>query len=277
MPAFQDSDGSALTPKQLILHGPPEHPSPEHADHLHLPSSPLSQEVGGNDNESSTEDYLSFEGESDSESEASEEGQTEEQRQAEYDARELERQRVLAAAGLIVKHDTRSAPHRPARSKSLRTHRPAPAVPGQSSQPGKPAPERDLPPIPIDDDSTAGDPVLRVDDAFDRYEAYKQSLPQRASIASVSDTPSSPSTSSLALSPTMSRDDNRSSGYSGLLSFLGRRTPVVDSDKRSNLNGLIISGPIGNIPTPSPESSPAFGSVREYVSIIMTLNTSFNM
>jgi actin cytoskeleton-regulatory complex protein PAN1 len=255
MPAVQDSDGSAPTPKQEIHHTPPEH-----ADHL--PSSSLAKEVYGDDNELSTEEYLSFEGDSDSESETSEEGKTEEERQAEYDARELERQRVLAAAGLTLKHDTKSAPRAPARSRSLRTRRPAPAVPSQSSQSGKPAPERDLPPVPVHDDSTAGDPLLRVDDAFDRYEAYKQSLAHRTSIASASDPPSSPSASSLTLAHTTSREDNRSHGYSGLLSFLGRRTPVPDSDKRFNLNGLTISGPIANVPAPSPESGPAFGSVR---------------
>lgn len=260
MPASQVSDGTASTQKQVIRHTPPKH-----ADHLPT-SSPLIQEVDVNDDESSAEEYLSFEGESDSESEASEEGQTEEQQQAEYAARELERQRVLVAAGLIVKHDATSAPRPPARTKSLRTHRPAPAVPNQSSQPEKSSPMRDLPPIPVDDDTGSGDPILRVDDAFDRYEAYKDKLAQRVSIASSYDTPTSPSASSMTLGPTLSRDESRGHSYSGLWSFLGRRTPVPESDKRSSIGGLTISGPITNGSIPSPESSPAFGSVSTCVS-----------
>jgi actin cytoskeleton-regulatory complex protein PAN1 len=257
VPASRSSDRAAPTLEQA------RHPTPpKQVDNVR--SSPLAREVYSDDTTSSTEEYLSFEADSDSESEASEEGQTEEQQQAEYEARELERQRVLAAAGLIVKHDANSAPRPPARTRSLRTRRPAPAAPSQSTQHEVSAPERDLPPLPIAEESSSGEPVLRVDDAFDRYEAYKQNLAHRVSIGSSYDAPSSPSASSLALSPTMSREESRSHGYSGLLSFLGRRTPGPDSDKRSNISGLTISSPIMNTNSPmapTREGSPAFGSV----------------
>ena len=269
MPAFQGSNETAPTSKQASPHIPPKLSD-------NPPSSPLAKEIDGDDNKSSTEEYLSFEGDPDSESEASEEGQTEEQQQVEYKAREIERQRVLAAAGLIIKHDAKSAPRPPARTKSLRTHHPAPTTPTRSSPQEKSPQERDLPPIPVDEDSSSGDPILRVDDAYDRYEAYKQNIGHRTSLASSYDAPSSPSASSLALSPTMSREENRNHGYSGLLSFLGRRTPGTDSDRRSNLSGLTISSPILNTPmSPSRENSPAFGSVGTCVHLTVILNCIF--
>ena len=262
VPTFQASNGTATRSKPDSSHTPLKHGD-------NLPSSPLAKKIDVDDEESSAEEYLSFEGDSDSESEASEEGQTEEQRQAEYEAREIERQRVLAAAGLIIKHDVKSAPRPPARTKSLRTRRPAPIAPTQSQQ-EKSILERDLPPTPVGEGSSSADPIQRVDDAFDRYEAYKQNMGQRASVASSYETPSSPSGSSI-ISPSLSREESRSyGGYSGLLSFLGRRTPGTDSDKRSNLSGLTISNPISNrSKPPSREGSPAFGSVGIHVFLLI--------
>ncbi|KAF8589690.1 hypothetical protein K439DRAFT_300209 [Ramaria rubella] len=230
-------------------------PTPKHEEPPHNPS-PLAKEVTVDD--ASSEEYLSFEEDSDSESEESEQGQSEEQRQAEYEARELERQRVLSAAGLIVKHDHKTAPRPPPRTKSLRTHRPAPATPHRLSQIEKSRPDRDLPPVPVEDDVPPAELILHVDDAFDRYETFKINLGQRSSTASASSYetgPSSPGASSF------SKDETRSHSYSSLLNFLGRRTPGNDSDKRLNLSNLTISAPILNgSKNPSRESSPAFGS-----------------
>jgi hypothetical protein len=267
MTACQGSGGTALLPSPPL---PPPAAPVLKQDHSPPAAFPIAQEVGGDDNDDDeSEEYLSFDGDSESESEASEQGQSERQRQEEYEARELERQRVLAAAGLIVKHDAKSPPRPPARTKSLRTHRPAPAAPDRPSLVHQVSTDRDLPPVPVDESPMPPEPILRVDDAFDRYEAYKQNQGNRVSIASSYDTgPSSPGATSFSLSPTLSREESRSHGYSGLLNFLGRRTPGAESDRRSNISGLSISGPIISGPiSSSRENSPAFGSVRT--------NTSF--
>lgn len=197
------------------------------------------------DDDDESSEWLSFDEDSDDELE---QDQTEEQRLTEKKDRERERQRVLEAAGLIVQRDGNA----PTRKKSVRPSRPAPA-----------APNRELPPLPQEDAPPPETPI-HLDDAFERYQNFRQVVGNRLSIASVES--SVPSNNDGPNSPpghfrSTSKEENRSS-YSSLFNFLGRRTPAADSDKRSHLNGLVISGPILNTPpTPSRESSPAFGSV----------------
>ncbi|KAI0085934.1 hypothetical protein BDY19DRAFT_963763 [Irpex rosettiformis] len=185
--------------------------------------------------EGSYETADSFESSSDEEEEL-----TEEQRKAEREARELERQRVLSAAGLVVMKSDRKPPPRPARRKSIRKHRPPPAVPEKRQTPSRPP--KDLPILPDTDNK---DTSLRLDDAYERYEAYKQSTAnfKRLSSASI-DTSASLSvySPSLTLSPSPSNDqENTSQTGSHFLSFFGRKTPANDGETRTR---PIISGPI---------------------------------
>lgn len=189
-------------------------------------------------------------------------------RKAEAEARALERQRVLEAAGLIIKPADASAPPRPPRK-----HRPPPKVPERSSRAtpdtlSRSQVERDLPEIPKGEE-----PAMRLEDAYDRYEAFRRRQQEpppsgnRLSIVSTSSLESSPMVSSptgtvfsvqapsLAQSTSSSTGETARHGASAFLhSFLGRRTPGPEK------NRLTISAPIpsgGEIPrTPSP----AFGT-----------------
>jgi hypothetical protein len=211
------------------------------------------------DDESSDSDYQSFADDSDDEEDNQES-------KAEREAREHERQLVLQAAGLIVKKDVKPPP-RPPRPTAGQRRRPAPAAPDRSIL----STGKDLPQVPDEID-----PNRRIDDAFDRYESFRHTHGNvnlnRLSVASIETTASSSSISTLApsgswrdsvssaptsLAPSASRD-SESSGYSHLLHFLGRRTPVSDSDGRAR---PVISGPILNkTVTPPRENSPAFGT-----------------
>ncbi|KAG9017136.1 hypothetical protein FRB90_001611 [Tulasnella sp. 427] len=194
-------------------------------------------------------------------------------RKAEAEARALERQRVLEAAGLIIKPADAGAPPRPTRK-----HRPAPSVPHRAPK-TIPEPtsgnrfERDLPETPKEEE-----PVMRLEDAYDRYEAFRRRQQEppasgnRLSIVSTSSLESSPVVSSptgtvfsiqapsLAQSTSSSASEMARHGASAFLhSFLGRKTPVPDK-KTLTISAPTISAPIlnaGDIPrTPSP----AFGT-----------------
>lgn len=180
-----------------------------------------------------------------------------------WEAREKERQRVLEAAGLIVNEDVKPPP-RLERVRSIRKRRPPPAAPQRLSTISNYSVSKDLPLIP-DSEPSPADHSTRLDDAFDRYEAFKQQTPNsnRLSIASSFETAqSSPSGSpAVSLSPSTSGVSKDSDGrsYSYLLNFLGRKTPGSDGPEKRTLT---ISAPIINNPdSPSRENSPAFGSV----------------
>lgn len=162
--------------------------------------------------------------------------QTEEERKADREAREIERQRVLEAAGLIIMKSERAPPPRPARRKSVRKHRPAPAVPAQVRR--QTHDTKDLPNIP---GSESQDTSLRLDDAYERYEAHKQSNAQlnRLSTASL-DTSSSFASPSVSFTRSPSVDHEGRS-HSNFLSFFGRKTPANDGEGRTM---PVISGPI---------------------------------
>ncbi|KAJ3537063.1 hypothetical protein NM688_g6740 [Phlebia brevispora] len=184
-----------------------------------------------------------------SESSGEDEEQTEEQRRAEREARALERQRVLEAAGLIVTKTDRKPPPRPARKKSVRKRRPAPAVPMDRPRTGTGEdPALDLHAEP-DHELDARENSLRLDDAYERYEAFKNSSPNmnRLSMASVDTTISfgssapSPSPSVTILGSPLAEADGRSHS-SHFLHFFGRnKTPANDGEAPSR---PVISGPI---------------------------------
>lgn len=216
------------------------------------PSQESAEDSDGSD-DSDTE-YLSFD---DSDREYQE---TEEQRRVEREARASERERVLEAAGLIVRKDERRPP-----PKTPRKHRPPPAVPDRLAIITELASEKDkgLPSVPASQDGTES--VLYVNDAYERYEAFKQSQLNRVSVASSVEITPSPTVASPTLSVAFStsKADSSEGRFSDKLrDFLGRsRTP---EERRTNLT---ISGPIsGPILTrePSPavgETSAAFGAV----------------
>lgn len=193
---------------------------------------------------------------------------SEEELDREREARESERVRVLQAAGIVIKEDGKERPPSPVRRRSSRKHRPAPARPSHSSNARDSIASikstRDLPPLPsVTDEAQSMDSVKpQLDDAYERYENFKQQLDQRASIASY-DSISQPSPDTVTSgSPKPQESKGR---HSALLSFLGRRTPVNDGERRS-ISSLVISGPI--LPESaaiSRDNSPAFGSVRNKI------------
>jgi hypothetical protein len=163
---------------------------------------------------------------------------------------EKERQWVMQAAGLVVTADA-NAPQGPRRKR-----RPAPAVPRRSSATSSIL--KDLPPIPGPD--TTSDAVLALDDAFDRYEAFKHSHGgvNRMSVGSIDTVSSSLGTSPIV--QTSSREgESQNRTQSSFLNFLGRKSPAGELEKRS------ISGPIMINSTPPREASPAFGTVSIFL------------
>jgi hypothetical protein len=164
-----------------------------------VPSSPSSDEGSaftrgsqGNTNETESEsasdgtatEYHSF---SDSDVEDDEAAMTEEERKLEREMRAAERQLVLEAAGIIVKKDaTRRPSLRLQRRRAIGSvqpkHRPAPAPP--------PAPLT-VPTTSQGPDLTEQPPTpaeAHLDDAYERYEAFKQHA-SRSSISSIEQVP----------------------------------------------------------------------------------------
>lgn len=223
--------------------------------------------------DSSDEEYHSFE--SDSESEEKPQQQSEDEKRKEHEARALERERVLAAAGLIVKKEHgRPPPARPSRRKSVRKRRPPPETPKHQGgdRPGKSRrSEKDLPATPetVEPYSPAVEPIMHVDDAFERYETYRKTKDYRMSVSSIDSLThfQSPVSPPPTLTPSVSRE-SESRGHSALFNFLGRKTPGSDTEKPR----LQISAPIlqtaATSESPSRENSPAFGMVSVLIMIM---------
>ncbi|KAG1741756.1 Rho family DH domain-containing guanine nucleotide exchange factor [Suillus paluster] len=186
------------------------------------------------------EDYFSLDG-TDDDSEGSDAGTVEDE-----DARELERQRVLEAAGLII--DTSSSMMAPS-DPPVQKRRPPPVTPHRVSIVS--ATSKNLPPVPtVDLTDTELDSTSRLDDAFDRYEVFKKTngnLTNRMSVSSFDTSPSSPPRSPVvSLAPSLNHRDGESR-TSQFLSFLGRhttRSTTPEPEKKT----LVISGPIINTP-----------------------------
>jgi hypothetical protein len=232
--------------------------------------------------DSATTEYHSF---SDSDSEDDETAMTEEERKLEREVRAVERQLVLEAAGIVVKKDTtgRLPPHLQRRRTVAAVrpkHRPAPAPPPPSAPAATPAQPPDL-----------GELVLptrvqeHLDDAYERYEAFKQHS-SRLSISSVDQLsplpPASPSpgSGSFSFAPSQTReshpDKERSkesvstSSYGSRLShFLARsRTPIQERETRvmPTISAPIMSASSSSgtvtLSSPTRGDSPGFGLVR---------------
>lgn len=266
MLAKEHPDSSTqVTDSQLTMDDPPK------------VSASLDCDESDEEDDSDTSDYFSTNGSDDSDGDNEDYPEVKTERAA----RAHERQMVLEAAGLIVKQDEKKPPPRPARSRSI-NHRPAPAAPQRTKQlPPLPDPEPEYRP-----ESDNIDHAARLDDAFDRYEAYKNSQSNRMSIVSSIDTNqmnkrmSIASVETLALSPamsTISKEGDNVRGYSHFLHFLSRsKTPEGELSKKP----LSISSPI--IPqspgleglSRSESESPAFGTVSvlsEYI-VLFTMS-----
>ena len=211
------------------------------------------------------------ESESESEGESDDEAKSPRTRQAEREEREQERQRVLEAAGFVIKPAEGGSTVGRSRSVKL-SRRPPPPTPIRRpastdlEETDKPPPERDLPPVPengVDEevDQDAGSPS-HLDDAFERYENFKQRDPRRMSVVSTTSTmdsmPAASSTTSASTIPSSSR-----TAYSRFHDLLSRKTtPVADDRPAPRITTASISGPIPSVSTPiSRDHSPAFGSV----------------
>ena len=245
---------------------------------IEAPPSQIGQEIDQDDPNS--EDSSEGWDDSDSDIEPSEdEEMAEEQRQHEREQRELERIRVLEAAGLIIKQpaEGKIPPAPPVRRRSTKKgRRPPPAAPSLPMTTSDR--ERELPPLPPQS------PRARLDDAYERYEVFKtreaanSSAANRDSMAfTTSDAssipPSSPRMSitpgmgTVSLSPSPSAlQESKSGGYSSLLGFLSRsKTPVEEKRTFSvaSISAPMISAPIPvtTVAAPTRENSPAFGSV----------------
>jgi hypothetical protein len=233
-----------------------------------------------NASDSTASGYHSF---SDSDSEADESTMAEEERKLEREMRAAERQLVLEAAGIIVKKDmTRRPPPHIQRRRTIASvrpkHRPAPAPPTALPTVAITGQGLDLSELPPPTPAKAP-----LDDAYERYEAFKQSA-SRLSISSIDQlpplSPVSGSSGSLSLPPAQSREslpdkekvkDNvsTSSSYGSRISqLLARsRTPVQDKETRimPTISAPIISttsSGTGTLSTPALEESPGFGLVR---------------
>ena len=241
----------------------------------HVPELHIEVPDARSDSESSDEDDTDSEyataSESESEGSDNEEELSEEARWQEREARAAERQRVLEAAGLIIKQESQPPP-RPVRRASRR-RRPAPAVPERPSQLSpSPSPHKGLPALPDagaegeeEGETEENGQSFRLDDAYERYEAFRQShlsasASNRLSMASVESgtsaaSPTAPSFASAAQTPTVEERH----GGSGFLHFFGRsRTPANEGDATSTRP--IISAPILQR-EPSPGLEAEFGSV----------------
>lgn len=229
---------------------------------------------GSNESDDSSEDEFMTSSESEDEA-----PQTDAQRQEERQQRELERQKVLEAAGLIVKQSTEKRPPRPpvrTRSSRRSTSNKEDLVLPKESHESKAHHDRELPSLPPLSPPNDG---RNLDDAFERYEAFKQqeastnatNLANRQSVISNASTyastvppssprqPVSPGPLSATL-PSSASVHSTESKISSLLHFLGGRTRTPGESSSTTTERKVISGPIA-LSSPSRENSPAFGSV----------------
>lgn len=214
---------------------------------------------GGDESDSDSEAYLSFD--SDIENDENGEPLSEAARHADHLARELERQRVMNAAGLILKRD-QNAPPRPTARKPPRSRRRPPPAPKRSSS-GLDL-DRNVPSIPGSPTSS----LIKVDDAYDKYEHFKQNntndpRANRISVASTDTGPPSPASLSLHLSPSRDGTEGGQRGPGGLLQLFSHRTHASSPVERRSVAS--ISGPIIDDSSSSHASiteSKNFGNVR---------------
>jgi hypothetical protein len=224
-------------------------------------------DVSEDEDSSDNEEYHSFESDTPSSEREEERELTEEEKHRDHKARALERQRVMEAAGLIIKAAQGSTPP----PRPLRRRRTPPQTPQRQSTASLGS-NKDLPPPPPPEPepSSAVEPALHVDDAFERYENFLKTKDYRLSVASFDSGPP-PSPGAGSISPPILSASNSTSGKEGesrahsFFGFLGRsRTPGSENERpRLQISAPIpLAGNAGSMDAPSPrEASPAFGSV----------------
>lgn len=201
---------------------------------------------------------------SSAEPESSDDESTSEGENGDHAARELERQRVLEAAGLIVKQ----APPRPPRKR-----RPAPKAPlgrrGGSNEPRQDAGvsrDKDLPDRP----HSPAESILRIDDAYERYQAFRESRDGRMSLALFQggrgtglgvSIPAAPPSPSATVSSIPSATDQTKAA---IKSFFGRGPERERERERPRvISAPVISAPISSGGAVERGNSPAFGMVSD--------------
>ncbi len=236
---------------------------------MSAPIDEKSTQSDDSDEDSSEEEYHSFE--SDSDDETSPEHLTEAEKRQEHEARELERRRVLEAAGLILKKEQGGPPPRPPRRRSAKKRRTPPQTPGRKHSVLSLSPEKSLPATPEPEAISTRDSILHVDDAFDRYEAYLMNKDNRVSVSSFDSAPLSPGLPP-SMSPVPSKEIEAKS-HLNFLNFLGRKTPVTDAEKpRLQISAPMPISSSNSVGSPTRDNSPAFGSVGA-VSVIYLFYT----
>ncbi|KAK2460698.1 hypothetical protein APHAL10511_007168 [Amanita phalloides] len=216
----------------------------EHAEFI---DASVAEDDVDNCSDDSTSDYVSFESEDEADATPA---------VVERQARERERQMVLEAAGLIVNKSIQPPPVISPYSKE----KAAPAVPRRRSvRRGDPY-RKDLPPLP---DAEPMDHAARLDDAFGRFELYRNQHLSHNRLSMISadsvslSSPTISSTSSTTLSSTRGLEGQWR--YSHFLQFLsGLR---VQEQEKKSISTLTISGPISGVSADASRSmSPIFGT-----------------
>ncbi|KAH7317531.1 hypothetical protein B0J17DRAFT_724373 [Rhizoctonia solani] len=183
-------------------------------------------------------------------------------------ARQMERRRVLEAAGLIVKQapprpprKRRPAPKAPLRHQRSRSDDGRDASPREGSSPGTPR-DKSLPEPPDDNES-----ILRVDDAYERYQAFRQSRDGRTSMSSIEAIPNVSSSAGVPPTPVSpsatisSLPSATDSTKAAIKSFFGRGSERDRARPTVTISAPVISAPIGSSGGGVNERgpSPAFG------------------
>ncbi|KIL68468.1 hypothetical protein M378DRAFT_184914 [Amanita muscaria Koide BX008] len=193
----------------------------------------------------STSDYLSFESDNDETGDL-------------HASSERERQMVLEAAGLIVNQEVNPPPATVRSISTLKKSQLPPIVPRRrTTRSGDPY-KKDLPPLP---DAEPMDHAARLDDAYERFESYRnqQLSTNRLSLISTDSSLHSPSSMKDGV-PSTPKDNENQRRYSQFFQlFSGLRGP--EPEKRT-VSTLTISGPISGASSYdiSRSGSPAFGS-----------------
>ncbi len=197
-------------------------------------SAPIDEEStqsDDSDEDSSEEEYHSFE--SDSDDETSPEHLTEAEKRQEHEARELERRRVLEAAGLILRKNRAVRHHDHLDGDLQRSDGRLPKRPGENTQCYRYLLKK-LTSNSEPEAISTRDSILHVDDAFDRYEAYLMNKDNRVSVSSFDSAPLSPGLPP-SMSPVPSKEIEAKS-HLNFLNFLGRKTPSYRRGEASTTN-----------------------------------------
>ncbi|CCO31616.1 hypothetical protein BN14_05662 [Rhizoctonia solani AG-1 IB] len=152
----------------------------------------------------------------------------------------------------------RPAPKAPPRQRPSDDGRDA--SPREDSSPGTPSREKNLPEQP---DETETESILRIDDAYERYQAFRQSREGRASLPLIEGAPSTNANTGIPPTPVSpsatisSLPSATDSTKAAIKSFFGRGSERDKPRAAVTISAPVISAPINSTPERGP--SPAFG------------------